>query len=58
MMTYIGCEERVREKDISGGVREIPSAYQSVYSLHEPSLREGTEKGNTNGVNDIRVVRK
>lgn len=48
MMTYIGCEQRVREKDIRG-VREIPSTYQSVYSLHEPSLREGTEKGNANG---------
>lgn len=58
MMTYIGSEERVREKDISGAVREIPSAYQSVYSLHEPSLRKGTERGNTNGVNGIRVVRK
>lgn len=40
MMTYIGCEERVREK--AKGVGEIPSAYQSVYlALHAPSLWEG-----------------
>lgn len=40
MMTYIGCEERVREKE--KGVGEIPSAYQSVYlALHVPSLQEG-----------------
>lgn len=40
MMTYIGCEERVRKKE--KGVGEIPSAYQSVYlALHVPSLWEG-----------------
>lgn len=53
MMTYIGCEQRERaterERDTSRGVREIPSAYQSVYSLHEPSLWEGTEKRKSKG---------
>lgn len=42
MMTYIGCGERVREKERGWGVGEIPSAYQSVYlALHAPSLWEG-----------------
>lgn len=45
MMTYIGCEERVREREREEkgvGVGEIPSAYQSVYlALHASSLREG-----------------
>lgn len=42
MMTYIGWEERVREKEKEWGVGEIPSAYQSIYlALHAPSLWEG-----------------
>lgn len=55
MMTYIGCEEARgrgggtsegggggREREASGGVGEIPSAYQSVYSaLRVPPPWEG-----------------
>lgn len=64
MMTYIGCEEgrggAVREREseskskASGGVGEIPSAYQSVYlALHVPSLWEG-KRGRSKGAKSKR----
>lgn len=59
MMTYIGCEERVREK--AKGVGEIPSAYQSVYlALHAPSLWEGGKgkKESKRGVDNGRMEKK
>lgn len=63
MMTYIGCGERVseREREGGGGLVEIPSAYQSVYlALHAPSHWEGGKgkKESKRGADNIGMENK
>lgn len=60
MMTYIGCEERVREKGVGGWERFLPHIKVFTWlCMRLLSGREGREKKeNKRGADNVRMEKK